>query len=830
MLMKRFGLASVVAIALVITLIGLSGINPGPVLGWPGEPTPDEIVVRTPAPPPEMPTATPVSPDGSLLSTTEVIVDDLDPGFTRYGPSGGWYHSGSGDTTYNGHAYWTYCTDTWEGSSVNNWATWTPSLPVGGQWEVFAYIPRVVTDRPDTGRARYQIHTASGDYIVERDQQSIASAGGGWVSLGTYAFNAGTSDYVRLEDVTPDWYFIYQGQQYSKTIQFDAIKWVLREASRICGPMDVAFVVDHSTSMSEAIDNVKTELAGILGNIEAASENDYRLALVTFGDDITILENFAANNRASAAQKFQALSVYGGGVNEPEASDEALNTVINALPAAGRPQNVNFTPAFRDGVLKIIILVTDARPGGFDDNFTPGVDDVHAHNMAVQAAARNIKISAVFVPTVFWPEHHPTVRSIMQYYATTTNGVFIETASNGTGTGAAINDIIARCGEAEVKVRFRGTIREINQGPDWGAMRVQVEEVLSGPPISGEVWVNFGNIAGCFGDNEVYAARVGDRVEVYGSFDPSYGVDACSLGDYIYLLCVPSRWRGEYYENQNLSGLPVLVRCDDQIDFIWNYDAPDPILPVDHFSVRWAGTPNFPNSGRYRFHTRTDDGVRLWVDGWLLIDQWHNQGMTEYTAEIELSAGQHDVEMEYYENVGWAGAQLWWEGVSPTPTHTPTPTVTRTPTRTPTGTVPPTATRTPTRTPTPSLPDLVLTDFTINPAQPTVFKTNYINFTITNRGGVRFEPPSGGGNYAVQVVLKKLGVGKLEEYHYVTLQPLSLVPLHALAPGESQYLQITNVFFFNNAVTDAELELFFQPDRALNLRNTLTRPLAATKH
>jgi len=113
MLMKRFGLASVVAIALVITLIGLSGINPGPVLGWPGEPTPDEIVVRTPAPPPEMPTATPVSPDGSLLSTTEVIVDDLDPGFTRYGPSGGWYHSGSGDTTYNGHAYWTYCTDTW---------------------------------------------------------------------------------------------------------------------------------------------------------------------------------------------------------------------------------------------------------------------------------------------------------------------------------------------------------------------------------------------------------------------------------------------------------------------------------------------------------------------------------------------------------------------------------------------------------------------------------------------------------------------------------------------------------------------------------------------
>jgi len=249
-----------------------------------------------------------------------------------------------------------------------------------------------------------------------------------------------------------------------------------------------------------------------------------------------------------------------------------------------------------------------------------------------------------------------------------------------------------------VKVRFRGTIREINQGPDWGAMRVQVEEVLSGPPISGEIWVNFGNIAGCFGDNEVYAARVGDRVEVYGSYDPSYGVDACSPGDYIYLFCIPSRWRGEYYDNQTLSGEPLFARCDDAVNFDWGYNAPDPLLPVDHFSVRWTNVPNF-NSGRYRFHTNTDDGVRLWVDGSLLIDQWHNQGATEYTAEINLSTGQHQVRMEYYENIGWAGAQLWWEAVS-TPTPSPTSTGTRTPTRTPTITHTPTGTTAPTRTPT----------------------------------------------------------------------------------------------------------------------------------
>lgn len=68
MKIKHFGFVPVIAIVLGITLIGLSGIDPGPALGWPGEPTPDEIVVRTPAPPPQMPTAVPLSCDSTLSS------------------------------------------------------------------------------------------------------------------------------------------------------------------------------------------------------------------------------------------------------------------------------------------------------------------------------------------------------------------------------------------------------------------------------------------------------------------------------------------------------------------------------------------------------------------------------------------------------------------------------------------------------------------------------------------------------------------------------------------------------------------------------------------
>jgi hypothetical protein len=213
-----------------------------------------------------------------------------------------------------------------------------------------------------------------------------------------------------------------------------------------CGPMDVAFVVDDTGSMSGAINNVKAELSSILDSIETSSGNDYRLALVTFKDNVTVQENFSANNRVSITPKIMGLTA-GGGNNEPEASDEALNTVINALAASGRPQNIDFNPAFRSTALKIIILVTDARPGGFDDQFMTGVDDINAHSRATEAAAKGIKISAIFVPTFGEPV---ALENIMKDYADTTSGVYIKTPGTGLGTADAIKTIIASCGGGAV--------------------------------------------------------------------------------------------------------------------------------------------------------------------------------------------------------------------------------------------------------------------------------------------------------------------------------------------------------------------------------------------
>lgn len=216
-----------------------------------------------------------------------------------------------------------------------------------------------------------------------------------------------------------------------------------------CGPVDVAFVIDDTGSMGIAINAVKTELAGILGDIEAVSDPqngsgpDYRLSLVTFKDDVTVREVFSDENRATFEPQLMALFA-SGGAGGPEASDEAINTVVNALTTAGRPQqNIDFTPAFRTGAAKILVLVTDAPPAGFDDAYILGVDDVAAATRAGEALAADVKISAIFVPT---GGDYMGQRAIMQNYATVTNGVFVETDQFGAGTGAAIRDIIAACG------------------------------------------------------------------------------------------------------------------------------------------------------------------------------------------------------------------------------------------------------------------------------------------------------------------------------------------------------------------------------------------------
>jgi hypothetical protein len=86
-------------------------------------------------------------------------------------------------------------------------------------------------------------------------------------------------------------------------------------------------------------------------------------------------------------------------------------------------------------------MVTDNLPGGCDDIYTPGVDDANAAAVADAAAGVGILISAVFVGTPF-----SDTEAIMMYYADATGGVYSEVPFDGSGTGAAIEEIIEACG------------------------------------------------------------------------------------------------------------------------------------------------------------------------------------------------------------------------------------------------------------------------------------------------------------------------------------------------------------------------------------------------
>jgi glucose/arabinose dehydrogenase/N-acetylneuraminic acid mutarotase len=122
----------------------------------------------------------------------------------------------------------------------------------------------------------------------------------------------------------------------------------------------------------------------------------------------------------------------------------------------------------------------------------------------------------------------------------------------------------------------------------------------------------------------------------------------------------PNTWRGEYFTNNNLAGLPLMVRGDAEIDFDWGGGNPAPNFPSNTFSVRWTRDIAVASAGSYRFATTTDDGVRLSIDGQIRIDQWVARPTTLDQIDITLSAGTHHVVVEYFEQYGDALAKLSW--------------------------------------------------------------------------------------------------------------------------------------------------------------------------
>lgn len=118
---------------------------------------------------------------------------------------------------------------------------------------------------------------------------------------------------------------------------------------------------------------------------------------------------------------------------------------------------------------------------------------------------------------------------------------------------------------------------------------------------------------------------------------------------------------GSYFNNTSLSGTAVLLRTE-AIDFDWGSGSPGPGVTKDNFSVRWTGTVAAAASGSYRFQTVSDDGVRVWINGTQVINNWTNHAATtNISAAINLVAGQkYTIRVEYFEKGGNAVMRLRW--------------------------------------------------------------------------------------------------------------------------------------------------------------------------
>jgi hypothetical protein len=124
---------------------------------------------------------------------------------------------------------------------------------------------------------------------------------------------------------------------------------------------------------------------------------------------------------------------------------------------------------------------------------------------------------------------------------------------------------------------------------------------------------------------------------------------------------------GTYYNNENLSGIPIVTRVDPQINFDWGDGTPDESIEASPYSARWLGEVEAVFTEPYKFTAVVGDGVRLWLNGELIIDQWVVGGALPYPSKpVDLVAGlTYSVRMEYVNSSWWpAAAQLFWSSAS----------------------------------------------------------------------------------------------------------------------------------------------------------------------
>lgn len=132
-------------------------------------------------------------------------------------------------------------------------------------------------------------------------------------------------------------------------------------------------------------------------------------------------------------------------------------------------------------------------------------------------------------------------------------------------------------------------------------------------------------------------------------------------------VLVPEGFFGEYYHGITLEqaapgspldrNVPIAYRYERTIDFDWGYTGRLPRIGARDYSARWTGPLDLP-VGRWSIEVTADDGVRLFLNGQLLIESWQDQATTTHTKVVDLVGRQHELRLEYYHRAASATCRV----------------------------------------------------------------------------------------------------------------------------------------------------------------------------
>ncbi|MSQ91474.1 MAG: DUF1929 domain-containing protein [Gammaproteobacteria bacterium] len=212
-----------------------------------------------------------------------------------------------------------------------------------------------------------------------------------------------------------------------------------------------------------------------------------------------------------------------------------------------------------------------------------------------------------------------------------------------------------------------------NNPQDVGTITAASGQRLNGPlagidiPTLRDVWATAPYL------HAGQAATIENAIQAHAGFTAT-GTELSDLAEYVAQIgnqetAAPtnapksgSGLAGQYFNNTSLSGVPALQRVEG-VNFGWSGSSPGAGVNADNFSVRWRGQVEAISTGNYQFQTQSNDGVRLWVNGVLVIDNWTSHAtIDDSSGVIVLSGGsRYAITMEFYDNTGTAVARLRWK-------------------------------------------------------------------------------------------------------------------------------------------------------------------------